>query len=184
MLRFTVQANLSKYVWRGAFSWQPTATEQIWRVKSAAAKCVILSHIIRTSWIECWSAYNSKLLRNDCWHLTGVRAKIKKNPLHFFVKLKNSNFKLLINTCRQVWEQKFPGEPWNLEARKHGGQQAEHQNGEFALIVQQSSAWEKPIGNYCYNARLFFLRHEGRIQNRKWEYEREKEKENTRKWMV
>ena len=81
-----------------------------------------------------------------------------------------------------MWEQKFPGEPWNLEARKHGGQQAEHQNGEFALIVQQSSAWEKPIGNYCYNARLFFLRHEGRIQNRKWEYEREKEKENTRKW--
>ena len=55
-----------------------------------------------------------------------------------------------------MWEQKFPGEPWNLEARKHGGQQAEHQNGEFALIVQQSSAWEKPIGNYCYNARFFF----------------------------
>ena len=30
----------------------------------------------------------------------------------------------------KVWEQKFPGEPWNLEPRKHGNQQAEHQNGE------------------------------------------------------
>ena len=33
----------------------------------------------------------------------------------------------------KVWEQKFPGEPWKLEPRKHGGQQAEHQNGELEI---------------------------------------------------
>jgi len=40
----------------------------------------------------------------------------------------------LQEATRKVWEQKFPGEPWNLETRKHGGQQAEHQNGLVSKI--------------------------------------------------
>ena len=38
---------------------------------------------------------------------------------------------IMMKMIDKVWEQKFPGEPWNLEPRKHGNQQAEHQNGEL-----------------------------------------------------